>query len=284
MTTVEAKPPPRPALINPQLLTEALGFSPQLLLDDIINVANQTVQDGVNGVEDFLRKRADDMHQDEMINEIEQGLVAFQTLLEFHTDVAFDFFEAWSLRNIFAVPADLPLVMPHNQSLDLTHTSEEVQQILDEIQQMRTEIFKERKLHQELVRANRRRKVETQRMRNILSELAPYETIDAQTLPEALLELQKVASSLPELQPATISALTQLGDTEEGARQWEMGRTGYFKWATAQLLAKSSSSGEDFLPEIANVEKCIEVSNALDKVSRGLASAGVDTTVMVDDA
>jgi kinetochore protein Mis12/MTW1 len=38
------------------LLCEALGFSPQLLLDDIINISNNAVQDGVNGMEEFLVK------------------------------------------------------------------------------------------------------------------------------------------------------------------------------------------------------------------------------------
>lgn len=36
------------------------GFSPQLLLDDIINTSNNTVQDGVNGIEGFLQKCADE--------------------------------------------------------------------------------------------------------------------------------------------------------------------------------------------------------------------------------
>jgi hypothetical protein len=42
------------------LLCEALGFSPQLLLDDIINIANNAVQDGVNGMEEFLQKWVDE--------------------------------------------------------------------------------------------------------------------------------------------------------------------------------------------------------------------------------
>lgn len=131
------------ALIPPQLLTEALGFSPQLLLDDIINVANHAVQDGVNGTEDFLQQRAAQLGAGEMdagTQEIESGLVAFQTLLEFHTDVAFDFFEAWSLRNIFAVPADLPLVLPHHEHLDLTHTPEREQELMDEVERLRNNL------------------------------------------------------------------------------------------------------------------------------------------------
>lgn len=127
-------------LIPPQLLTEALGFSPQLLLDDIINVANLAVQDGVNGTEDFLQQRAAQLGEMDGTQEIEQGLVAFQTLLEFHTDVAFDFFEAWSLRNIFAVPADLPLVLPHHEHLDPTHTPEREQELIDEVEKLRNQL------------------------------------------------------------------------------------------------------------------------------------------------
>jgi kinetochore protein Mis12/MTW1 len=131
-------------LAPPQLLTDALGFSPQLLLDDIINIANQVVQDGVNGTEDFLGKgleeRAGQPGEEDRIYEVEQGLVAFQTLLEFHTDVAFDFFEAWSLRNIFAVPADLPIVLPQHENLDLSQTPEREQELMDELADLRTQI------------------------------------------------------------------------------------------------------------------------------------------------
>jgi kinetochore protein Mis12/MTW1 len=50
--------------------------------------------------------------------ELEQGLVSFQTLLESTSHLIL--FEAWSLRNIFAVtPPDLPLVVPHQACLDL---------------------------------------------------------------------------------------------------------------------------------------------------------------------
>ncbi len=131
--------------VPPLLICEALGFSPQLLLDDIINVANQAVQDGVNGMEEFLQKwtdqRAEKLGGDwDGTQEVEQGLVAFQTLLEHHTDIAFDFFEAWSLRNIFAIPPDLPIVLPHQENLDLVATPEREQELMDEIEQLRRKI------------------------------------------------------------------------------------------------------------------------------------------------
>ena len=132
---------------HPLLICEALGFSPQLLLDDIINTANNAVQDGVNGMEEFLQKWADEnpaktqsgsgLESDAIMHEVEQGLVAFQTLLEYHTDIAFDFFEAWSLRNIFMIPSDLPIVLPHQEGLDFTVTVEKEQELVDEVEQLR---------------------------------------------------------------------------------------------------------------------------------------------------
>jgi kinetochore protein Mis12/MTW1 len=130
---------------HPLLLCEALGFSSQLLLDDIINIANNAVQDGVNGMEEFLQKWADErlartptsLGKDATMHEVEQGLVAFQTLLEHHTDIAFDFFEAWCLRNIFMIPSDLPVVLPHQEGLDLTLTVEKEQELVDEVEQLR---------------------------------------------------------------------------------------------------------------------------------------------------
>jgi len=128
------------------LLCEALGFSPQLLLDDIINIANNAVQDGVNGMEEFLQKWADERvakgessqaNIESTTQEVEQGLVAFQTLLEHHTDIAFDFFEAWCLRNIFMIPQGLPIVLPHQEKLDLTVTPEREQELMDEVEELR---------------------------------------------------------------------------------------------------------------------------------------------------
>ncbi|KAG6815867.1 hypothetical protein H0H87_010657 [Tephrocybe sp. NHM501043] len=127
------------------LIPEILGFSPQLLLDDIINISNNAVQDGVNGMEEFLEKWVDERAKRQgddwdSTQEVEQGLVAFQTLLEHHTDLAFDFFEAWSLRNIFVVPLDLPIVVPHQQNLDLTHPPEREQELMDELEDLRKQL------------------------------------------------------------------------------------------------------------------------------------------------
>jgi kinetochore protein Mis12/MTW1 len=69
-------------------------------------------------MEEFLQKWADEklaktpsiLGNDAIMHEVEQGLVAFQTLWEHHTDIVFDFFEAWCVRNIFMIPSDVPIV------------------------------------------------------------------------------------------------------------------------------------------------------------------------------
>lgn len=141
--TFMAHPPPT---VPSVLLPELLGFSPQLLLDDIINVANNAVTETVDGMEEFLTRWARERQQTkgeedwDSTAEVEQGLVAFQTLLEQHVDIAFDFFEIWSLRNIFAIPSDLPIVAPHHKGLDLQTTPEQERELMTEIEELRRKI------------------------------------------------------------------------------------------------------------------------------------------------
>ncbi|KAJ7654736.1 Mis12 protein-domain-containing protein [Mycena rosella] len=279
MGNADAPPP----LAPPQLLTEALGFSPQLLLDDIINIANHAVQDGVNGTEDFLGQRleaqAGQPGEEEGTHEVEQGLVAFQTLLEFHTDLAFDFFEAWSLRNIFAVPADLPVVLPHHENLDLTHTPEREQALQEEVAELQSQLEKQRLLKHHLRRANQRKAIELARARKIYESLADSEsTLDAaRLLPAALVAMQESVSTLPALEPATMSALTQLRRSEAGKRQWEMGKAGYMDWAISQLVLKAKEEGgEELLPDVANADLFRKACAAMNQVSRELDGADED--------
>jgi kinetochore protein Mis12/MTW1 len=133
------------ATAPPVLLPELLGFSPQFVLDQIINIANNTVQQSVDAVEAFLRRWADNRVEEkggewDSTQEIEQGLVAFQTLLESHVDIALDFFEVWCMRNIFVIPADLPIVVPHQQGLNLNQPLEKEQELFAEIEDLRRKI------------------------------------------------------------------------------------------------------------------------------------------------
>jgi kinetochore protein Mis12/MTW1 len=142
-------PPTVPSILLPELL----GFSPQLLLDDIINVTNNAVNETVDAMEIFMLRWAKERAQTaagkdwDSKQDIEQGLVAFQTLLESHIDIAFDFFELWSLRNIFAIPADLPIVAPHHKGLDLQSEPERELELMAEIEELRRKIDNVRFIH-----------------------------------------------------------------------------------------------------------------------------------------
>lgn len=131
--------------VETTLVPELLGFSPQLLLDDIISAAADAIFKCLQALEEFMQnwasKRAEAVGNEwDGVEAVEQGLVAFSTLLEFHTDIAFDFFEAWSLRNIFAVPPGLPLVAPHHAGRNLRIKSEEETELMTEIEELRRKL------------------------------------------------------------------------------------------------------------------------------------------------
>jgi kinetochore protein Mis12/MTW1 len=240
--------------INPipsTLLPEILGFSPQLLLDDIINITQSAVADSVNGMEAFLRRWADERLDKaggewDSTQEVEQGLVQFQTLLEYHTDIAFDFFEAWSLRNIFAFPPDLPIVIPHQTGLDLAQPQEREEELVDEIAQLRRQIANQRNLHRFYTRAVHRSYAKRRRSAANLDRLMFLSAPTLEKLspiPAMLSQLHSSLAALPPMDSAAIAALTQFQLTEPGKRQWETSHTGYLNWAVGQLLERAAEHG-----------------------------------------
>ncbi|KAF4616881.1 hypothetical protein D9613_008921 [Agrocybe pediades] len=271
------QPQPQTSYSTPNsslLLCEALGFSPQLLLDDIINIANNAVQDGVNGMEEFLEQWAEkrvaagevsDASIDATTHEVEQGLVAFQTLLEYHTDVAFDFFEAWSLRNIFMIPPDLPIVLPHQEGLDLNTTPEQEQEAMEEVEELRKRLDGQRKLNRHLTRAIRtssRQLAQAEARLSRLSALASSSdtTLDTlEVLPAKFIQMFNNLSSLP---PLDVSPTTEL--SEPGKRHWETSKTGYMNWAIGRLLVKGE--GKEGVGH-----------GAVDTMAQNAASIGADS-------
>ncbi|KAH9955837.1 Mis12 protein-domain-containing protein [Russula dissimulans] len=221
------------------LLPEILSFSPNFLLDDIINIANDGVGRAVDAMEDFLNRWAETRLEQEpdwdADKELEQGLVSFQTLLEFHTDIAFDFFEAWSLRNIFAVTPDLPLVVPHHAGLDLDQPQEKENELLAEIDQLHRQIENQKHLNRLLARATRasRRHAKQAQVRlDRLSFIQPDQLRALHGLTKDFDALYARESVLPAFNPANVD----VPGLEPGKRQWEVGRTGYLSWASAQLI------------------------------------------------
>ncbi|KAH7889995.1 Mis12-domain-containing protein [Phlebopus sp. FC_14] len=250
------------------LLPEILEFSPQLLLDDIINFANEAITNAVDGLEEFLFRWAADREQRVKENwdstqEVEQGLVAFQTLLEYHTDIAFDFFETWSLRNIFAIPADLPIVVPHQEGLDLGYPTARETEILSEIDELRKKIDAQRRLKRLLTRSTRLSAAHCRRSElryDRVSFLQSPQLRELGQIPDQMESMFYAMSSLPALTPETTAALTQLPLADPGKRPWETSKEGYFDWATKQLLAraKQNSGGRD-----ATIESLVETTGAV---------------------
>ncbi|KAI9462744.1 Mis12-domain-containing protein [Russula earlei] len=221
------------------LLPEILSFSPHFLLDDIINIANDGVGRAVDAMEDFLNRWAETRLQQEpdwdADKELEQGLVSFQTLLEFHTDIAFDFFEAWSLRNIFAVTPNLPVVAPHHAGLDLDQPPEKEAELLAEIDELRRQIENQRHLKRLLTRASRmsrRHAKQAQARLDRLTFIQPDQLRALHALAKNFDSLYSGVSTLQSLDPTN----ADLPIPEPGKRQWEVGRADYISWASTQLI------------------------------------------------
>ncbi|TFK49225.1 hypothetical protein OE88DRAFT_1662651 [Heliocybe sulcata] len=233
------------------LLPEILGFIPQLLLDDIVNIANNAVGHTVDAVEQFFNKEAEKREAENQVQEddgwdteVEQGLVAYQTLLDSHVDIAFDFFEAWSLRNIFAVPADLPLVVPHQEGLNLEQPPEREAELMAEVEELRRNIDNMRRLERLYTKAARKSAAQldrSQRRLQRLSFLQGPSLSTLQSLPSAFMKMYDSVSQLPPIDHSSESAvaLTQLALSNPGKRQWETNRTGYFNWAVEQLKGRA---------------------------------------------
>ncbi|KAI0291812.1 Mis12 protein-domain-containing protein, partial [Multifurca ochricompacta] len=226
-------------------------FSPHFHLDDTINIANDGVGRAVDAMEDFLNRWAETRLQKEpdwdADKELEQGLASFQTLLEFHTDIAFDFFEAWSLRNIFAVHPDLPLVAPHHAGLDLINFRREAE-LLAEVDELWRKIKNQKHLKRLLTRAARasqRHAKQAQTRLDRLSFIQPEQLRELHVLAKDVDTLYMNVSGLPPLDPIDMDVHLP----EPGKREWEVGKAGYLSWASAQLIenAKGAAAGGSVL-------------------------------------
>ncbi|KAI0731815.1 Mis12 protein-domain-containing protein [Fomitopsis betulina] len=245
---MSAPPPTVPSVLLPELI----GFIPQFLLDDVINSANEATQQAVDAMEAFLERR-DASKQDpadawKSAEELEKGLNAFQTLLESHVDIAFDFFEAWSLRNIFAIPADLPIVAPHQKGLNLDEPEERETGLVQEIKDLRRQVQAQRKLRRlytHAVRASSAQLAHSKARLEHLSFLRAPQLHALSALSDEFESMYNNVASLPPLDPA-FTAPEPTGSSEPGKRPWEMSKTGYFNWAVEQLMlrAKEKARGE----------------------------------------
>ncbi|TCD60363.1 hypothetical protein EIP91_010310 [Steccherinum ochraceum] len=227
--------------VPPILVPELLGFVPQFLLDDIVDTANDEVRQAIDAMEGFLRRwvitRSEKVGDWDSNQDVEQGLVAFQTLLYNHVDIAFDFFEAWSMRNMFNIPPELPIVAPHQQGLNLDRKPDEETMLVADIEGLRRKINAQRKLqrlYSLAVRASAAQRAQSESRLQKLSQFRSSQLEALQRIPADFTSMYSAVSSLPPHDHASITAPPDLGK-----RPWETNKTGYLNWAKEQLVART---------------------------------------------
>ncbi|KAJ3741616.1 Mis12-domain-containing protein, partial [Lentinula detonsa] len=217
----------------------------------IINAVNNTIVEGVNAMEDFLRQWADRRAEEERdwdsTEELEQGLVSFETLLEHHTD-------AWALKNIFSIPSDLPVVLPHQKSLDLRTKPERETDLVEEISELRAKLDNQRRLqrlYSRALRASKQQRLRSERRLEKLSAVLDREKLESLAkVPPQLNAMYEAVSNLPPLDPAFVATLPL------------QNLVGYLNWATAQLLSR------------AGANESAQGSSAVDEMFRNMARIG----------
>ncbi|KAG8941718.1 hypothetical protein FRC03_004046, partial [Tulasnella sp. 419] len=132
MTTVQLR--------DDTFLAECLGFAPQLLIDDLIDIADSAISKACEAFEEYLYNKWLPGKPDEYHDAVEKGLLKFQTLLRNHLDLAFDGLEKWSLNNVFRIEEDLHIVMPHHKGVDFGITQEEETALQKEVADTRQSI------------------------------------------------------------------------------------------------------------------------------------------------
>jgi hypothetical protein len=105
------------AVIAKDLLVEHLGFEPTEFVDDIINAVNLLIYQTLDAILIFVQdKMAETLGEgaEETAEEcVENGMVAVETLLENAIDKCFDKFEVFVLNNVFKIPENIGITLPH---------------------------------------------------------------------------------------------------------------------------------------------------------------------------
>ncbi|KAL5637512.1 hypothetical protein ACGC1H_004061 [Rhizoctonia solani] len=225
------------------LLTELLGFVPQLLLDDIADAATDTVNNGIDGLEVYLRnewlpkRTSSTPSQDDLEAEIDSGLLEFQTLLCGHRDMSIDMLEAWSMRNVFCVPEGLNIVMPHQRGLDMTTPQGKDSQLQVELDVMRRKIENARRFQAQLKQAELVTEQRLERSKSRLERVKALQELDPKRiehLPAAYRSLLSTLSSLPTTTPPLpASSISTKKHTESRAE--------FLDWAVKRLVTSSAS-------------------------------------------
>ncbi|KAF9436466.1 hypothetical protein BGZ76_003897 [Entomortierella beljakovae] len=131
-----------------QLLTEHFGFSPLSFVDDVINSVNNMIYQASMALQEYIEAQMDEMiAQHELPDshdvkiESAKSMHQFETLLESSVDKNFDRFELYALKNLFGVPEDVDIVLPHYESLDFNIKVEREQNLDSQLEVLRRKVI-----------------------------------------------------------------------------------------------------------------------------------------------
>ncbi|KAL2313022.1 Centromere protein mis12 [Schizosaccharomyces pombe] len=143
------------------MLVELLEFTPLSFIDDVINITNQLLYKGVNGVDKAFSQTR---FAKKAPQEIEEGLHKFEVLFESVVDRYYDGFEVYTLRNIFSYPPELKGYMrTFGKDVDYSITTEQDAAMDQAIQEAAEKLVVKMQLRRDLrMRLSRKREKKTE--------------------------------------------------------------------------------------------------------------------------
>ncbi|KAG0348224.1 hypothetical protein BGZ54_004691 [Gamsiella multidivaricata] len=155
------------------MLTEHFGFSPLSFVDDVINSVNNMIYQASMALQEFVEGQMEELVVTDRLKvrdfdiKVDTGksMHKFETLLEASVDKNFDRFELYALKNIFGVPEDVDIVLPHYEALDFGISVEREEQLNEQLELLRRQLIATKALNFKLrkqleIEENRRRQLE----------------------------------------------------------------------------------------------------------------------------
>ncbi|KAG0260780.1 hypothetical protein BG011_001619 [Mortierella polycephala] len=195
-----------------QLLTEHFGFAPLSFVDDVINSVNNMIYQASMALQEFIESEMEnvvaghygDMNIDPNLDPKDESgkcMHKFETLLESAVDKNFDRFELYALKNIFGVPEDVDIVLPHYEALDFEIGVEREQKLDDELELLRRQVIATKSLNYRLrkeqrVEENRRRQLEKCREELQFLKDAIKANSDVEPMPQTMIFVRENVEAL----------------------------------------------------------------------------------------
>ncbi|KAG0230741.1 hypothetical protein BGW41_002413 [Actinomortierella wolfii] len=201
-----------------QLLTEHFGYSPLSFVDDVINSINNLIYQASMALQAYAEQEMADM--DPTLIECAKCIHRFETLLEAAVDKNFDRFELYALKNIFGVPEDVDIVLPHYEALDFDIPDSREQELDDQLEQLRRQVIATKalnyKLRKELDLQNRKkRQLEKCRDQILFLRETIKEFGDVQPLPQTLIFIRDNIETLHDRFQQLYNKLLQYQEQEQ---------------------------------------------------------------------